>query len=62
MFGAYYADFQELMDVLDNSADSSHSHVLKRGLNHEMLNALALFPAPNDQSFEVYVERLNELD
>ena len=61
-FGAYYADFQELMDVLENTDDTSRRHALKRGLNHEMLNALAIFPAPKNKSFDAYVERLNELD
>ena len=27
-----------------------------------MLKALAIFPAPKDESFDAYVERLNELD
>ena len=61
-FGAYYADFQELMDILETTDDTSRHHALKRGLNHEMLKALAIFPAPKDESFDAYVERLNELD
>ena len=61
-FSAYYADFQELMDVLENTDDTSRRQALKRGLNHEMLNALAIFPPPKDESFYAYVERLNELD
>ena len=62
MFGAYYADFQELMDVLENTDDTSRRHVLKRGLNHKMLNALGIFPAPKHENFDMYVKRLNELD
>ena len=61
-FGAYYAEFQELMDTLETTNDTSRRHALKRGLNHEMLSALAIYPAPKDESFDEYVERLNELD
>ena len=61
-FGAYYTDFQELMDILDNTDDTTRRHALKRGLNHEMLNALAIYPAPKDEEFDAYVEQLNELD
>src|SRR6266705_2286504 len=61
-FGSYYADFQELMDILDNTDDTTRRHALKRGLSHEMLNALAIYPAPKDEAFDAYVERLNELD
>jgi len=61
-FGAYYADFMELMDVLDNMDDTSRRHALKRGLNLEMRNALAIYPAPKYEGFDAYVERLNELD
>src|SRR6266705_4773415 len=60
-FCAYYADFQELMDVLEPD-DTSWRHALKRGLNQEMLNALAIFPTPKEESFGKFVERLNELD
>ena len=55
-FGAYYADFQELMDILDNTDDTTRRHALKRGLNHEMLNALAIYPTPKDEEFDAYVE------
>ena len=51
-FGAYYADFQELMDILETTDDTSRLHALKRGLNHEMLSALAIYPAPKDESFD----------
>ena len=61
-FGAYYADFQELMDILESTDDTSRRHALKRGLNHEMLSALAFYPTPKDESFEEYIEHLNELD
>ena len=61
-FGAYYADLQELMDVLENTDDTSRRHARKRGLNHKMLNALTILPAPKDESFDPYVKRLNELD
>ena len=61
-FGAYYAVFQELMDILETMDDTSWRHALRRGLNHEMLSALAIFPAPKDESFDAYVEHLNELD
>ena len=61
-FGAYYADFQELMDILETTDDTSRRHALNRGLNHEMLSALAIYPTPKDESFDEYVERLNELD
>ena len=61
-FGAYYADFQQLLDILETTDDNSRRHALKRGLNHEMLSALDIFPAPKDESFDAYVERLNELD
>ena len=55
-FGAYYADFQELMDSLDNTDNTTRRHALKRGLNHEMLNALAIYPTPKDEEFDAYVE------
>ena len=61
-FGVYYADFQELMDILETTDDTSWCHALKHGLNHEMLNTLAIYPTPKDESFDEYVERLNELD
>ena len=61
-FGAYNADFKELMDILDNTDDTTRRHALKRGLNHEMHNALAIYPAPKDEEFDAFVERLNELD
>ena len=61
-FGAYYADFQELMDILDNTDNTTRQHALERGLNHEMHNALDIYPAPKDEEFDAYVERLNELD
>ena len=61
-FGAYYADFQVLMDILKTTDDTSQRDALKRGLNHEMLKALTIFPALKDESFYVYVERLNALD
>ena len=44
-FGAYYADFQELMDIL-NYEDPARRHALERGLNEETLDALAVNPAP----------------
>ena len=50
------------MDILDYTDDNTRRHALKRGLNHEMLNALAIYPAPKDEEFDAYVERLNELD
>ena len=50
------------MDILETMDDTSRRHVLKRGLNHEMLSALANFPAPKDGSYDVYVKRLNELN
>ena len=34
-------------------------HALERGLNHEMLNALAIYSAPKDESFDGYVERFS---
>ena len=61
-FGAYYPDYQELMDILDNTDDTTRRHALKRGLNHEMLNALAIYPAVKDEEFDAYLERLNKLD
>ena len=61
-FGAYYADFQQLMDILETTDDTSRPHALKCGLNHEMLSALAIYPTPKDESFDEYIERLNELD
>ena len=61
-FGAYYANIQELLDVLENTDDTSRRHALKRGLNHEMLNALAIFPAPKDETCNAYLKHLNELD
>ena len=61
-FSAYYADFQELMDILETRDDTSRRHALKRGLNHDMLSALGIFPAPQEKSFDAYVKRLNELD
>ena len=50
------------MDILDNMDDTTRRHALKRGLNHKMLNALAIYPAPKDQEFDTDVERLNELE
>ena len=50
------------MNILDNTDDTSRRHALTLGLNHEMLNALAIYPAPKDEEFNAYVERLNELD
>ena len=61
-FGAYYADFQKLLDILATTDDTSRGHAIKRGLNHEMLSALAIIPAPKDKSFDAYVESLYELD
>lgn len=61
-FASYYADFQELTDILETSDDVSRRHALKQGLNHEMLNALAIFPAPKDENFDDHVEHLNRLD
>ena len=61
-FGAYYANFQELMDILETTDDTSWRHALERGLNHEMLSALTIYTAPKDESFDEYVKRLNELD
>ena len=50
------------MDILETMDDTSRRHALKRRLNHEMLSALAIHPTPKDESFDKYVERLNELD
>ena len=61
-FGAYYADFQELLDILETMHDTSRQHALRQGVNHEMLRALDIFPATKDESFDAYVEHLNELD
>ena len=61
-FGASYADFQELMDILETTDDTLQRYALKRGLNHGMLCTLAIFPASKAESFDAYVERLNELD
>ena len=58
-FGAYYADFQELMDTFDHTDDTSRRHALTRGLSHEMQKALAIYPAPTTESFDQYVKRLN---
>ena len=41
-FGAYYADFQEFMDILKTTDDTSWYHALRRELNHEMLSTLAV--------------------
>ena len=32
-FGAYYANFQKLMDILETTDDTSRCHALKCGLN-----------------------------
>ena len=61
-FGAYYADFQKLMDILETMDDTSQHHALIRGLNHKMRRALAIYPTPKDKNFDEYIERLNELD
>ena len=61
-FGAYYTNFQELMDILETTNDISRHHVLKQGRNHEMLSVLTIFPTPKSESFDVHIERLNELD
>ena len=50
------------MDILETTDNTSRRHALMRGLNHEMLSTLAIFPAPKDESFDVYVEHLNEQD
>src|SRR6266699_1106960 len=55
-FSTYYADFQELMDILETTDDASRRYALKRGLNHEMLSALAIYPTPEEESFDEYVE------
>src|SRR6266699_2355955 len=47
-FGTYYADFQELMDILETTDDTSGRHALKGGLNHEMLSSLAIYPTPKE--------------
>ena len=41
-FGAYYADFQELIDAVDHADDSPCRHVLTRGFSHEMQKGLAI--------------------
>ena len=56
-FGEYYTDFQELMDIFETTGDTSRRHALKRRLNHEMLNALTIYTAPKDESFDEYIER-----
>ena len=61
-FGAYYAGFLELMDILKTTDDTSRCQALKRGLNHKMLSAFAIYTTPKDESFDEYVVRLNELD
>ena len=61
-FGAYYADFQELVDIRQTMDDTSRCHALKCGLNHEMLSALAIYRTLKEESCDEYVERLNELD
>ena len=61
-FGLYYADFQELMDILETMDDTSRRQALKHRLNYEMLSALAICPAPKDESFDEYIQRLNKLD
>ena len=48
--------------MLDNTDDTTRRHALKHGLNHEMLNALAIYPAPKEEEFDAYVERLNQLN
>ena len=60
-FGVYYADFQEFMDILETTDDTSRRHALKCGLNQEMLSTLTIYPTPKNESFDTYVERLNEL-
>ena len=50
------------MDILETTYDTSRRHALKRGLNHKMLSPLTIFPAPTDESFDEYIEPLNELD
>ena len=61
-FNQYYADFQELMDILDHMDDASRRHALTRGLSNEMQDALAIYPAPEDESLNQYIIRLNALD
>lgn len=51
--------FQQLEGILGTKDDASPCCALKRGLDREMLNAPAIYPAPNDED---YVERLNELN
>ena len=50
------------MDILETMDDTSRQHALKRGLNHEMLSVLVIYPTPKDESFDEYVQRLNELN
>ena len=50
------------MDILDNMDVTTRQHAQKRQLNHEMLNALAIYPAPKDEEFDAYMEQLNELN
>ena len=61
-FGTYYSDFQELIDILETMDDTSRRHALKCGLKHKILSALTIYPTSKDESFDEYVERLNELD
>ena len=61
-FNQYYADFQELMDILDHMDDASRRHALTRGLSNEMQDALAIYPAPENESLNQYIIRLNALD
>ena len=55
-FGAYYVDFQELKNILDNMDDTTRRQALERVLNHEMLNTLDIYPAPKDEEFDAYGE------
>ena len=49
-------------DLILNYEDPARRHALERGLNEETLDALAINPAPENEPFERFVERLNALD
>ena len=59
--GTYDSDFQELTGVL-GCEDTTGRHTHQRSFNNEIQGAPAVAPAPREETFEEFVDRLNELD
>ena len=59
--GTYDSDFQELTDILRRE-DTAGRRAHQRILNNEIQGAPAVAPAPREETFEEFVDRLTELD